>query len=131
MDTSKLVAAYIRLRDARADLKHKFDEEDAALKEKLDRVEAALLQTAKENGLESMKTPYGTASKVLRTRYWAPDWDAFVDFLKEQGDGGFELVERRIHQANFKEFLENHPDIAPPVNSDMRETIVVRRGNKS
>jgi len=131
MDTAKLVSAYIRIRDARADLKHKFDEEDNALKEKLDTIEYTLLDLAKEHGLESMKTPYGTASRVVRTRYWAPDWDSFKDFLKEQGDNGYDLVERRIHQGNFKEFLENNPDVAPPVNSDSRYSIVVRRGNKS
>jgi len=130
MDTAKLVSAYIRIRDARSDLKRKFDDEDAALKEKIDIIENALLDLAKEHGLDSMKTPYGTASRVVRTRYWAPDWDSFKDFLKEQGDDGFDLVERRIHQGNFKEFLENHPDVAPPVNSDSRYSIVVRRGNK-
>jgi len=131
MDTAKLVSAYIRIRDARAELKHKFDEEDGALKDKLDTIENALLDLAKEHGLDSMKTPYGTASKVMRTRFWAPDWDSFKDFLIGQGEAGYDLVERRIHQGNFKEFLENNPDVAPPVNADSRYSIVVRRGNKS
>ena len=131
MDTAKLVSAYIRLRDARADLKRKFDEEDGALKDKMDTIENALLDLAKEHGLDSMKTPYGTASRVVRTRYWAPDWDSFKEFLSTLGETGFDMVERRIHQGNFKEFLENHPDVAPPVNADSRYSIVVRRGNKS
>jgi len=131
MDTAKLVSAYIRLRDARADLKRKFDEEDGALKDKMDTIENALLDLAKEHGLDSMKTPYGTASRVVRTRYWAPDWDSFKEFLSTLGEIGFDMVERRIHQGNFKEFLENHPDVAPPVNADSRYSIVVRRGNKS
>ena len=131
MDTAKLVSAYVRIRDARAELKHKYDQEDGELQEKLNIIEGALLDLANEHGLDSMKTPYGTASKVVRTRYWAPDWDAFVKFLKSQGDDGFDLVERRIHQGNFKEFLENNPDVAPPVNADSRYSIVVRRGNKS
>ena len=131
MDTAKLVSAYVRIRDARAELKHKYDQEDGELQEKLNIIEGALLDLANEHGLDSMKTPYGTASKVVRTRYWAPDWDAFVKFLKGQGDDGFDLVERRIHQGNFKEFLENNPDVAPPVNADSRYSIVVRRGNKS
>jgi hypothetical protein len=131
MDTSKLVLAYVRIRDARADLKREYDQKDAELQEKLDKIEAVLLDMAKEHGLDSMKTPYGTATKTVRTRYWAPDWDAYVKFLKSQGDDGYDLVERRIHQGNFKEFLENNPDVAPPVNADSRYSIVVRRGNKS
>jgi hypothetical protein len=129
MDTDKLVSAYIRIRDARAELKHKFDEDDGALLEKLNAIEAALLEHAKEHSLESMKTKHGTASRVVRTRYWAPDWDSFKSFLEDHG--GYDLLERRIHQGNFKEFLENHPDLAPPVNADSRYSIVVRRGNKS
>lgn len=129
MDTGKLVAAYVRLRDARNELKRKFDEEDAELREKMDAIEQALLDLTKEHGLDSLKTPYGTASRVVRTRYWAPDWDAFTKFLDE--NGSYDLLERRIHQGNFKQFLENNPDIHPPVNADSRYSITVRRGNKS
>lgn len=129
MDTGKLVAAYVKIRDARADLKHKFDEEDGALREKLEKIEQALLNLTKEHGLDSIKTPHGTASRTVRTRYWASDWDAFTTFLDEHGT--YDLLERRIHQGNFKQFLENNPDIKPPVNADSRYSIVVRRGNKS
>ncbi len=128
MDTSKLVAAYVRLRDARNDLKHKFEEQDAEYKAKLDKIEQALLDLTKEHGLDSVKTPHGTASRVVQTRYWAPDWDAFTKFLDQ--DGSYDLLERRIHQGNFKQFLENNPDIKPPVNADSRYSIRVRRGNK-
>jgi len=129
MDTGKLVAAYVKLRDARADLKHKFDEEDAQLKQKMDKIEQVLLDLTKEHGLDSLKTPYGTASRTVRTRYWASDWDAFTKFLDEHGS--YDLLERRIHQGNFKQFLENNPDIQPPVNADSRYSIMVRRGSKS
>jgi len=128
MDTSKLVAAYVRLRDARNDLKHKFEEQDAEYKAKLDKIEQALLDLTKEHGLDSIKTSHGTASRVVQTRYWAPDWDAFTKFLDQ--DGSYDLLERRIHQGNFKQFLENNPDIKPPVNADSRYSIRVRRGNK-
>lgn len=129
MDTGKLVAAYVKLRDARNELKHKFDEEDAELRKKMDKIEQRLLDLSKEHGLDSLKTPYGTASRVVRTRYWAPDWDAFTKFLDEHGS--YDLLERRIHQGNFKQFLESNPDIQPPVNADSRYSIMVRRGNKS
>lgn len=128
MDTGKLVAAYVKLRDARAELKHKFDEEDSRLREKMDKIEQTLLDLTKEHGLDSLKTPYGTASRTVRTRYWASDWDAFTKFLDEHGS--YDLLERRIHQGNFKQFLENNPDIQPPVNADSRYSITVRRGNK-
>jgi hypothetical protein len=131
MDTGKLVKAYIRLRDASDDLYQKYKAESGEIKRKMEIIESALLDQAKEHGLDSMKTPYGTAFRRVLTRYNVANWGAFKEFLKEQGDEGYDLVEARIHQTNFKEFLENNPDIAPPVNADSRYTIVVRRGNKS
>jgi hypothetical protein len=129
MDTGKLVSAYIRIRDARADLKRKYEEEDGELKTKLEAIEQKLLDLAQEHGLDSLKTPYGTASKTVRTRYWAPDWESFTKFLDEHGS--YDLLERRIHQTNFQQFLKSNPDIQPPVNADSRYAITVRRGNKS
>ncbi len=128
MDTSKLVAAYVRIRDTRNDLKKKFDEQDAELKSKLDAIEQELLNLAKEHGMDSIKTAHGTASRQVMTRYWAPDWDSFTKFLDE--NGSYDLLERRIHQGNFKQFLEDNPDVKPPVNADSRYVIRVRRGNK-
>jgi predicted nuclease with TOPRIM domain len=131
MDTDKLVLAYIRLRDARSDLKRKFEEEDGELLKKMDMIEAELLEHAKEHGLESMKTRFGTASKRMSTRYWAPDWDAFKNFFETVGEDGMNFVEQRIHQSRFKEYLENNPDVAPPVNADSRYKIVVTRSRSS
>jgi len=128
MDTSKLVAAYVRLRDARNELKRTFEEQDAEYRTKLEKIEQSLLDLSKEHGLDSIKTAHGTASRVVQTRYWAPDWESFTKFLDESGS--YDLLERRIHQGNFKQFLENNPDIKPPVNADSRYTIRVRRGNK-
>lgn len=131
METDKLIKAYIKLRDARADLKHKYDEDDANLEKKMELIESHLLEHAKEHGIDSMKTPYGTATRVVRTRYWAPDWDAYYKWLEKYPDEAFYLFEKRIHQGNFKQFLEEHPDLAPPVNADSRYSITVRRGNKA
>jgi len=64
MDTGKLVAAYVKLRDARAELKHKYEEEDGALREKMDKIEHALLELTKEHGLDSIKTPYSEGDGV-------------------------------------------------------------------
>lgn len=128
MDADKLVAAYIKIRDARNEAKREYEERDAELRKKLEVVENKLLDVANENGLDSLKTAHGTASKTVKTRYWAPDWDAFKKFLDEYGS--YDLLERRVHQTNFKQFMEDNPDIKPPVNADSRYAITVRRGNK-
>ena len=39
-----------------------------------------------------------------------------------------ELLEKRIHQMNMKEFMENNPDAHPPgLNIDSEYEITIRR----
>lgn len=130
MDVEKLVSAYIKLRDAKTELKREFDEKAAEILEKMDAIEAKLLEVAQETGTESLRTKSGTAIRTVKTRYWAPDWDSFKDFLLELEDGGYDLVEHRIHQGNFRAYVEENPDAKPPVNVDSRYAITVRRSNK-
>jgi len=128
MNTDKLIAAYVKIRDAKNEVKREYDDKIAALQEQLDTIEAALLGLVEQTGVDSMKTKSGTAYRSVKTRYWAPDWASFKDFIEEHGS--LDLLEQRIHQGNFKTFLEENPDVKPPVNVDSRYTIVVRRGNK-
>ena len=127
METEKLIKAYIKLRDARSELKSEYESKDAELLDKQDRIEAALLEHAKEHNLDSMKTKYGTATRRVTTRFWAPDWSAFGKFLEGLGEEAFQLVEPRIQQTNFKQFLAENPDAIPPVNATSRHRITVRR----
>jgi len=126
MDTNKLVATYVKIRDARSELKSKYEDDDARLKAQLDKIERVLLKMTDDLGVTSLKTEAGTATKTQRTRYWAADWDAFKDFMRQYD--ALDLVERRVHQGNFKEFMETHPDVVPPVNADSSFAITIRRG---
>jgi hypothetical protein len=126
MDTKKLVATYVKIRDARAELKAKYEDDDAKLKAQLGKIEQVLLKMTDDLGVTSLKTEAGTATKTQRTRYWAADWDAFKDFMRQYD--ALDLVERRVHQGNFKEFMETHPDVVPPVNADSTFAITIRRG---
>jgi hypothetical protein len=39
-----------------------------------------------------------------------------------------DLLEKRIHQGNMKQFLEENPELLPPgLNSDSEYTVTVRR----
>lgn len=125
MDVSKLVKAYVKIRDKRAEIKHAYEEEDAELQKKLDTIESALLEVCKDTDVESLRTTYGTATRTVRERVWAADWEAFKDFVREYD--AIDLLERRVHQGNFKEWAEAHPNVVAPVNIDRRYAITVRR----
>jgi len=127
MDTDKLIATYVRIRDARSELKATYKKEDDVLKSKLETLESALSSMFDDNGVTNVKTQSGTAYRTVKTRYWAPDWDEFRKFVVEHDALG--LFENRVAQGNMKEYLEHYPDLAPPIRADSRYSITVRRGN--
>lgn len=125
MDANVLVSVYIKIRDKRAELKSAFEESDKELVAKQDKIEQALLNLCKEHNLENLRTEHGTATRVVRERVWATDWDAFAEFVREHDALG--LLEKRISQGNFREFMAENPELTPPVNIDRRYAITIRR----
>ena len=85
-----------------------------------------LLEVSKETGVTSFSTPQGTAYRTVKDRYWTNDWDSFYTFMREHE--AMQLLEKRIHQMNMKEFLEGNPDSEPMgLNIDREYEITIRR----
>ena len=123
---SKLTEVYIKIRDARSELKHKFEEQDALLADQAKLLEVTMLDTCKELGADSIRTQHGTIIRSVKSRYWTNDWDSMYTFIREQG--AFGLLEKRLHQTNMKQFLEENPMFHPAgLNVDSEYTVIVRR----
>jgi hypothetical protein len=122
----KLTDIYIRVRDARAEIKADFDARDSVLKEQLGILEAEMLDACKDLNASSIRTPHGTIIRSVKSRYWTNDWDSMYTFIEEQG--AFGLLEKRLHQTNMKDFLAENPDLLPKgLNVENEYTVVVRR----
>ncbi len=125
-DADKLVKVYIRIRDAKAVKTKELEDEIAKLDEQLGAVEAELLELCKSTGQDGGKTQHGSFRRSVKTRYWTSDWDKMYDFIKEHNAP--ELLERRVAQTAFKEFLSSNPDKMPEgMNVDSRYAITVTR----
>lgn len=111
LPVEKLVAAYRKLRAAIAEEEEAFEAKVADLKEKLDYVSNELLEFCRDQNVDSVKTPAGTVSRRVQSRYWTTDWDQMYDFI-EKNSAPF-LLEKRIHNGNMKQFLEENPDALP------------------
>lgn len=128
-DANKLVQVYIKIRDAKELKKKQMEEEIAALDMQLDAVEQELLEICKSTGQDGGKTQFGTFTRSVKTRYWTSDWDSMYKFIREHDAP--ELLERRIHQGNFVEFIKENPDLMPAgVNVESKYSITVRRASK-
>ena len=124
-----LVKAYLALRLQREKLAKKYEQEDSVFKEQMDRLEEAMLNTCNDIGAETLRTESGTIVKSLKENYICGDWDNFKKFILE--NEALELLQQRISQTNFKEFITTRKDEGlPPGISTMREfKITVRKPN--
>lgn len=122
----KMVKAYLKMNARFAELRAAYESEEKALKEKMALVKGALLDYCKEQNVESVRTTEGLFFRGIATRYWTNDWESMGKFVIEHGLP--ELFEKRLHQGNMKQFLQDNPDVLPPgLNVDTEYTITVRR----
>ena len=122
----ELVSAYREIRDAIKTKEEQYDAEIAVLKGSLEVVSEGLLEFCNAQNLDSVRTPMGTVSRRVSTRYWTTDWDSTYKFIAEH-DAPF-LLEKRIHNTNMAQFLEENPDALPPgLQIDRKYVIQVRK----
>jgi len=124
--TDKLAEIYIKIRDKRSEMKEQFEKQDNELKEQQDLLAEQMLSVCSELGADSIKTPAGTIIRKVDTRYWTTDWDSMYQFIQEHD--AYPLLERRLHQTNLKQFLDENPNLLPAgLQADSKYTVVVRR----
>jgi hypothetical protein len=130
-DTEELVSDYLEIRRMRESLKAKYDAEDEQFKDAMEEIKAAILAICNENNQNGFKTDSGTVTRQVKERYFCTDWDNFRKFVETEGS--IDLLERRIHQRNFKEFMsERVGDGLPPGVNALREyDIVVRKASST
>ena len=118
----KLVKAYIKIRDKRAEL----SKQDNELEAKQEMIQQELLNICKETGSDGLRTQYGTVSRRIAKKYWTSDWESLYKFIKEHD--AFHFLHQRISNLNVDKFLEENPDLHPPgLQADASYTVVVRR----
>ena len=129
MDADKLVAVYIKIRDAKAAKTKEMEDAIKVLDDQLEAVSSELLEICKATGQDGGKTSHGTFTRTIKSRYWTTDWDSMYKFIREHDVP--ELLERRIAQNNFAEFIKENSDLMPAgVNVEAKYSITVRRASK-
>lgn len=122
----QLVSTYTKIYTKREEEERVWHARETELTEQLDLIKRELLDMCKENGVDSLRTKDGTLIRTIKTRYWTNDWEHFHKFMLEWEAP--ELLEKRIHQSNMKQFLEDNPGTLPTgLNMDSEYTITVRR----
>ncbi len=126
MKMSEAVELYIKMRDKKAQMKAAYEESVKPLTEKMEQLEAKLLHIFNETGMDSVKTPLGTAYASTRTSVSIADRDAFINFVKETGD--FNMLELRPSRSAIPEFADmNNGELPPGINVSTIRVVNVRR----
>jgi hypothetical protein len=127
MNTDQLVEAFITLRNERDRMRNEWEAKDSEIKEEMTTLEQALLAICNDANATSIKTDKGTVIRKLNERFFCSDWDNFRDYVLEHQ--ALELLERRIHQGNFKEFIAERQDegLPPGVNVMREYGVTVRK----
>ena len=130
LNLDDLVKIYLTIRTEREKLKSGWEVEDGELEQEMKLLEQSMLTVCNDTNASSIRTESGTVIRSLKERFTTNDWDNFKKFILE--NQAVDLLERRIHQGNFKEFIAEHKDEGlPPGVNVMREfTIVVRKPSK-
>lgn len=119
---NKIIERYIKLRDAKADKKAKFDADIEALDKGLDKCEAVIMAHLNTIGANSFGTAAGTAFKSSLTSAKVADKTAFLGYLKESGN--WHLADLRCAKTQVADFRAENDDIPPGIN--WREETVIR-----
>lgn len=126
IDLEKITRAYVRMRDARDQLRKEYQDDDNALQEKMGKLEAAMLAFLNESKTDSFKTKNGTVYKQMDVIPTGSDWNAFYHWVAR--NDAFDALERRIKKTFVKEYMDTHDGTPPPGVSVLREYKVrVRR----
>lgn len=120
-----IVAAYIQVRDQKAELKAKQAEEMKRFDEALDKLEGMALAALQQAGAESLRTSAGTVYQSTRTSATVADKSAFMDYVKD--NGAYDLLDVRANKTAVEDFLSQHQDTPPGVVIRREITVGFRR----
>jgi hypothetical protein len=126
MKLDDLVTTYLTIRTERNTLKNQWEIRDAELKADLEQLEQAMLVACNAINADSIRTGSGTIIKSLKETYTCGDWDNFKQFVVD--NNALDLLQQRISQTNFKEFMSTRQDEGlPPGISTLREVAITVR----
>jgi hypothetical protein len=123
----ELVKTYLTIRNERDTLTRQHEAKDAELNAEMQQLEQVMMSACNEIQAESIKTGSGTIIKSLSEKYVCNDWNNLKEFIIE--NNAVDLLQQRLHQANFKEFIVSRKEEGlPPGISTLREfTITVKK----
>lgn len=125
VNTQELVEKYVSVRDRKKLLVDKHKEDVAKFDNVLEKIEGVLLQVFQAEGVDSCKTPAGTAYKTTRTSATVADWAEVFGFISRTEN--WQMLDRKVNKLAVEAYKEEHNELPPGVNWREEVVINVRR----
>lgn len=119
------IAAYIKLRERKAQIKAEAEAKASEITAKLDKLEGWIKERADENGVTSFKTKHGTAFLTTVDFATVADWDAMLAFVKEHD--AYDMFEKRVSKTAVRGYIDQTKAVPPGVNYGTRIEVNVRK----
>lgn len=121
-----LIAKYIKARDLKATLKAEYDLKVEALDSAMEKIENVVLAKLNEMGTDSFGVKgVGTAYKSAVTSATVADWDATLQFIKD--NDMWNLLDHRVNKTAVVEYRKANDDLPPGVNWREEHVVRIRR----
>lgn len=116
---------YLQVRNQIDSLEREHKTAKAALTEKLVALENWMTAKAQEDGLETVKTPHGTAYWSTHHTATVGSREEFFNFCKEHD--AWDMVESRASKTGVKSYIEAHGAPPPGVNFSSAKVFNMRK----
>lgn len=125
IDVEKRVGQYVQLRDLKAEIEAKHEEELKLVKGTMLMIEEELMHALNLMSATNMKTTQGTVSLTHRPSASAADINAFWTWVVTQG--AFDMLDKKPNVTAITEYVKQNGVPPPGVNYNVRVSVGVRR----
>jgi hypothetical protein len=123
-----IIETYVATRDELDKHRKEYNQYEARAKNYMDRLEQLLIEMGNNLGVDSFKTPYGTAYRDIQEKFPVLDWDAFFEWASANGFS--HVIERRAAKLAVKEIYDTSGELPPGLGHEVIPGFVVRRPAK-
>lgn len=120
-----VIKKYMKLRTdkevAEAEVKQRVD----AIKANMAKLEAWLKTKLDADGLTSFKSAYGTAFLTTTDFASVENWDAVLDFIREQD--AYDMLEKRVSKTAVRAYIDATKEVPPGVKYGTKLDINIRK----
>ena len=121
----ELIAEFIRLRDEISEKKAEYKAIEDALKTRQAQIQGELQQVMGQLGVDSLKTPAGTAYLTEKVSVLTSDKLAFLEYIRQ--NEAWDLLDIRGSKTAIQEYMLENNNVPPGIELSRFQDVSIRR----